>query len=139
MEKVGMEGAGTIAGYNEIVLRHYRSPSNVGEIKDPDGLGEYISDICGDVIRLYLKVSNDRITDAKFQCFGCVGSVACGSVLTEIILGKEVKAAETVGETDILDALGGLSEEKGHCATLAIGALRQAIEGYRKIRYRDST
>lgn len=67
------------------------------------------------------QVSNDRITDAKFQCFGCVGSVACGSVLTEIILGKEVKAAETVGETDILDALGGLSEEKGHCATLAIG------------------
>ena len=128
----------TVARYNEIVLRHYRSPSNVGEIKEPDGLGECASDICGDVIRFYLKMNGDKITDVKFQCFGCVGSVACSSVLTEIILGKEIETANSLKESDVLKALGGLPEEKNHCANLAIGALRQAIESYANGRYGSS-
>ena len=116
--------------YNEIVLRHFQSPSNVGEIKEPDGLGECASDICGDVIRFYLKLNGDRIIDVKFQCFGCVGSVACSSILTEIILGKEIGTANSIKESDVLKTLGGLPKEKSHCANLAIGALQQAIVNY---------
>jgi len=126
MQKI--EGA---TEYNEIVLRHFQSPSNVGEIEEPDGVGEYISDICGDVIRIYLKVSNDRIIETRFQGFGCVGSIACSSALTEIILGEKVDVIERVKEIDILEALGGLPEHKAHCATLALRALQAAIEDYR--------
>jgi len=116
--------------YNEVVLQHFRSPSNVGEIKEPDGLGEYASDICGDIIRFYLKLSGNRISDVKFQCFGCVGSIACSSALTEILLGKEVETANSIKESDILKTLGGLPEGKNHCASLAIKAMQQAIENY---------
>ena len=125
MQKI--EGA---TEYNEIVLRHFQSPSNVGEIEEPDGVGEYISDICADITRIYLKVNNNRIIDTKFRCFGCVGSIACSSALTEIILGKEVDVVEKVKEADILDALGGLPEHKTHCAALALRALRSAVESY---------
>ena len=118
--------------YNEVTLQHYQSPSNVGEIKEPDGLGECVSDVCGDVIRFYVKLDGARIIDAKFQCFGCVGSIACSSVLTEIIIGKEIEIANNVKESDVLKALGGLPEEKTHCASLAIGALQQAISSYIK-------
>jgi len=130
-----MQEIGRTTGYNEIVWRHYQSPSNVGQIEKPDGLGEYMSDICGDVIRFYLKVSGGRISDVKFQCFGCVGSIACGSVLTEMVLGKETRTAASVTENDVSVALGGLSKEKNHCATLAIRALQRAIESYANISY----
>jgi nitrogen fixation protein NifU and related proteins len=125
MQKI--EGA---TEYNEIVLRHFQSPSNVGVIEEPDGVGEYASDICGDLIRFYLKLNGDRITDVKFQCFGCVGSVACSSILTEIILGKDIETANSIKESHVLKTLGGLPEEKIHCANLAIGALQQAIVNY---------
>lgn len=125
-----MQEVETTTEYNEIVLRHSKSPSNVGEIEEPDGVGEYASDICADVIRIYLKVNNNRIIDTKFRCFGCVGSIACSSALTEIILGEEVDIVERVKEADILDALGGLPEHKTHCAALALRALRSAVESY---------
>lgn len=125
-----MQEVETPTGYNEIVLQHSRSPSNVGEIEEPDGVGEYASDICADVIRIYLKVSNNRIIDTKFQCFDCVGSIACSSALTEIILGEEIDIVERVKEADILDALGGLPEHKTHCAALALRALRSAVGSY---------
>ena len=124
--------------YNEIVLRHFQSPSNVGVIEEPDGVGEYASDICGDLIRFYLKLNGDRITDVKFQCFGCVGSVACSSVLTEIILGKDIETANSIKESNVLKTLGGLPEEKNHCANLAIGALQQAIVNYLEKGYSSS-
>ena len=110
----------------------------MGHIEKPDGLGEYVSDICGDMIRFYLTVSKDRISDVKFQCFGCVGSIACGSALTEIVLGKEIKIAISVTERDVLEALGGLTEDKSHCATLAIGAFKRAIESYTNVSYGGS-
>lgn len=126
-------------GYNAVVLRHFQSPSNVGKIEEPDGVGDYASDVCGDLMRLYLKVLDNKIIDAKFQCFGCAGSLACGSVLTEIIMGKVIEIAERMKEADILNALGGLPEHKAHCATLAIGALRKAIESHYRGRYLNST
>jgi len=117
--------------YSKKVIEHYRSPRNVGKIEQAEGFGEHISDICGDMMQIYLKVEGNIITDAKYETFGCAASVASGSAITELIKGKTVEEAERVTDKEIIDYLEGLPQPKIHCAVLAVTALHTAIEDYK--------
>jgi len=120
--------------YSEKVMEHFRNPRNVGEIKDADGVGNVGNPICGDIMRLYIKVENGIITDAKFQTLGCGAAIASSSVLTELVKGKTIKEAGKLSNSEVVKALGGLPEVKMHCSVLAEQALRSAIEDYHKRR-----
>lgn len=116
--------------YNEKVLDHNRKPRNVGEISNADGVGIYMSDFCGDITKFWIKVTDNRITDVKYKTQGCAASIACGSVLTEIVMGKSLDEAIMITKEDVLVALAGLPERKIHCSMLAIDALKDAIYDY---------
>ncbi|MEM2941907.1 MAG: iron-sulfur cluster assembly scaffold protein [Candidatus Bathyarchaeia archaeon] len=116
--------------YNEKVFEHYRNPRNVGEIKDADGIGVYMSDFCGDITKFWIKVDEGRIVEAKYKTQGCVASVACGSVLTELVKNKTVEEALRLTKEDVLNALGGLPEPKIHCSMLALDSLSDAVLDY---------
>ncbi|WP_455280417.1 iron-sulfur cluster assembly scaffold protein [[Eubacterium] cellulosolvens] len=116
--------------YNEKVLEHYRNPKNVGEIKNADGIGIYMSGSCGDITKFWIKVDQGKITDAKYKTQGCAASIACGSALTEMIKNKTVDETIKLTKNDLLIALGGLPEQKIHCSMLADDALKDAIRDY---------
>lgn len=116
--------------YSEKVLDHFSNPRNVGEIEGADGVGGLASPVCGDIIKLFIKVEEDRIVDAKFKTFGCAASVASGSMLTEMARGKPVEEARKITDLDVAGELGGLPEQKMHCSNLAASALQKAIEDY---------
>ncbi len=118
--------------YSEKVLEHFRNPKNVGTIKNPDGIGKVTSPVCGDIMELYIKVKNDKIIDVKFQTFGCAAAVASSSVLAEMIKGKTIKEALEITNQRIVEALGGLPEEKLHCSLLAEDGVKSAIQDYLK-------
>ncbi len=118
--------------YSEKVIEHFRNPRNVGEIKNPDGVGHVGSPICGDIMELYIKVENGIITDAKFKTFGCGAAIASSSMLTELVKGKSVEEAQNLSNKAVIEALDGLPEVKRHCSVLAEDALRKAIEDYKK-------
>jgi nitrogen fixation NifU-like protein len=121
--------------YSEKVLDHYRNPRNIGEIQDADGLGIYVSESCGDITKFWIKVNEYRIGDAKFKTQGCAASIASGSMLTEIVIGKTLEEALMITKDNVVSALGGLPEFKVHCSLLATDALRDAIYDY--LRKRD--
>lgn len=118
--------------YSEKVIEYFQNPRNVGEIENPDGMGEVGSPVCGDMMKIFISVEDDRITDIKFQTFGCAAAIATSSMMTELVLGRTLDEALSVKDVDVAKALGGLPPHKMHCSNLAEDALRVAIENYRR-------
>ncbi|MBR1425490.1 Fe-S cluster assembly protein NifU [bacterium] len=123
--------------YTEKVMDHYRHPRNVGSIEDADAVGIAGSLVCGDQLKIYLKIENDIVTDAKFQTFGCGSAVASSSILTEMIIGKTVDEVRKITNKDIADELGGLPPEKMHCSVMGYEALEDALKNYKAEGYVD--
>ncbi len=117
--------------YNDIVIDHFTNPRNVGEMPDPDAVGESGSFKCGDTMKIYVKIEGDRITDVRFQTFGCGAAIASSSMLTEMVKGKTLEEALRVTNEDVARELGGLPPLKMHCSNLAADALEDAINRYR--------
>ncbi len=118
--------------YSKKLMDHFMNPRNVGEIKDADGIGEVGNPRCGDIMRIYIKVKENRITDIKFLTFGCGAAVATSSMVTELVKGKTLEEALKVTNQEVADSLDGLPPIKMHCSNLAEQALKAAIEDYRK-------
>jgi len=116
--------------YSEKVMDHFMNPRNVGEIADADGVGEVGNPKCGDIMKMYLKIENNVIVDAKFKTFGCGAAVATSSMATELVKGKTVEEALKITNKAVAEALDGLPPVKMHCSNLAEEAIRAAIEDY---------
>lgn len=118
--------------YTEKVMDHFSAPRNVGEIENADGVGEVGNAHCGDIMKIYLKIDNDVITDVKFKTFGCGAAIATSSIATEMIKGKTVDEALQLTNKAVVEALDGLPPAKLHCSVLAEEAVKAAIEDYKK-------
>ncbi|MDP2940578.1 MAG: Fe-S cluster assembly scaffold protein NifU [Candidatus Omnitrophota bacterium] len=119
-------------GYSDKVMDHFLNPRNVGEIPDADGVGNVGNPICGDIMRLYIKVENGKIVDAKFKTFGCGAAISTSSMVTELVKGKTIEEALQISNKAVAEALGGLPPIKMHCSVLAEEALKSAVEDYKK-------
>jgi len=116
--------------YNEIVMDHFQNPRNVGEIADASGVGEIGNVVCGDILRVYIKVKDEILDDVKYMTFGCGAAVASGSMMTTLAKGKTVEEAKKLTNKDVAKALEGLPPQKMHCSNLAADALHKAIEDW---------
>ena len=116
--------------YSEKVMDHFEHPRNVGEIENADGVGEVGNPTCGDIMRIYLKIDNDIITDVKFKTFGCGSAIASSSMATELIKGKSIKEALELANKAVVEALDGLPSRKIHCSVLAEEAIKAALVDY---------
>ena len=119
-----------MALYSETVMDHFRHPRNVGVIEDADGVGEVGNAQCGDIMKIYLKIQDDVITDVKFETFGCGSAIASSSMATEMIKGKPVSEAMTLTNRAVAEALDGLPAHKLHCSVLAEEAIKKALQDY---------
>lgn len=117
--------------YNEKVMEIFNNPKNVGEIKDANAIGTVGNASCGDIMKLYLKIDNDIIVDAKFETFGCAAAIVSSSVATEMIKGKTIEEARKLKNSEIIDYLGGLPAQKIHCSVLAKEAIEEALKNYK--------
>lgn len=124
--------------YSEKVIDHFYNPRNVGEIKDADGIGEVGNPACGDIMKIYLKIEEDIIMDAKFKTFGCGAAIATSSMATELIKGKSIEEALKITNKVVVDALDGLPISKLHCSILAEESVKAAIIDYYKKIGRDT-
>ena len=118
--------------YTEQVMDHFMNPRNMGDMDDASGVGTVGNAKCGDIMRIYIKVENDVITDVKFKTFGCGAAIATSSKATEIVKGMTLEEAEQVTNKMVMEALGGLPPVKVHCSVLAEEALHAAIQDYRE-------
>ena len=116
--------------YSEKVMDHFRNPRNIGEIVNADGVGEEKKKKCGDIMRMYIKVENNIITDVKFKTFGCGSAIATSSIATELIKGKPVEEALKLTNQAVVEALDGLPAYKLHCSVLAEEAIKAAVKDY---------
>lgn len=117
--------------YTDLVMDHFTNPRNVGEIEDPDGVGQIGNPVCGDVMRISIAVdAEDHISDVKFKTFGCGAAVATSSMVTEMVMGKSLGEAADISNRAVAEALGGLPPNKMHCSNLAADALHLAIQDY---------
>ena len=119
-----------MALYTETVMDHFMHPRNVGSIENADGVGEVGNAKCGDIMKMYLKVKDGVIEDAKFETFGCGSAIASSSIATEMIKGKTIDEALALTNKDVVDALGGLPAHKLHCSVLAEEAIKSAVKDY---------
>lgn len=116
--------------YNEKVIKEFHNPSNVGEINDADGIGEAGGAACGDIMKMFLKIEDNIIVDAKFQTFGCAAAIATSSVATRLIKGKTIEDALKVTNKQVVAELEGLPALKLHCSVLAEESIKKAIKDY---------
>ena len=119
-----------MALYSDIVMDHFMHPRNVGEIENPDGVGQVGNAKCGDIMKMYLKIRDNVIQDVKFETFGCGSAIASSSMATEMIKGKTIDEALAVTNRQVVDALGGLPAHKLHCSVLAEEAVKSAVKNY---------
>ena len=119
-----------MALYSEKVMDHFRNPRNVGVMEDADGIGEVGNAKCGDIMKIYLKIDNDMITDVKFETFGCGSAIASSSMATELIKGKPISDALQLTNKAVTEALDGLPAHKIHCSVLAEEAIKSALKDY---------
>ena len=119
-----------MALYSEKVMDHFMNPRNVGYIENADGIGEIGNAKCGDIMKIYLKIENDTIVDAKFETFGCGSAIASSSMATEMIIGKPVSEALELTNKAVVEALDGLPAHKVHCSVLAEEAIKNALKDY---------
>lgn len=115
--------------YSEKVLDHFWNPRNLGHIPEADGFGQ-VTGPCGDTMEIFLRVVGDKVVDAAFYTDGCGGTIACGSMATELVKGKSIAEALSITSDEILNSLGGLPEENLHCSVLAADTLRAAVRDY---------
>jgi len=118
--------------YSEKVMDHFMNPRNVGEISDANGVGQVGNAKCGDIMKMYLKIENNVIVDAKFKTFGCGAAVATSSMATELVKGKTVEEALKITNQAVAEALDGLPPVKMHCSNLAEEAIKAAIDDYKR-------
>ena len=116
--------------YSEKVMDHFTNPRNVGEIENADGVGLVGNPVCGDVMKLFIKVEDGKIADVKFKTFGCGAAIATSSMVTKMVKGKTLEEALAISNKAVAEALDGLPPNKMHCSNLAADALHKAIEDY---------
>lgn len=116
--------------YSEKVMDHFKSPRNVGEVSEPDGVGEVGNPVCGDMMKFTIKVKDNRLEDVKFLTFGCGAAIAVSSMVAEMAIGKTLEEALQITNKDVAKALDGLPGNKMHCSNLGADALHKAIEDY---------
>ncbi len=117
--------------YSEKVMDHFTNPRNVGEMEDADGIGEEGNPVCGDAMKIFIKVKDNVITELKFKTFGCASAIAVSSMVTEMAKGMTIDEAMKITKSSLADALDGLPPQKMHCSNLGADALHKAIEDYR--------
>jgi len=116
--------------YSEKVMEHFMNPRNVGEIENPDGVGQEGNPICGDMMTFYIKVKDNHLDDIKFKTFGCGAAIAVSSIVTEMAMGKTLDEAMKITPRSVADELEGLPQNKFHCSNLGAQALHKAIQDY---------
>jgi len=124
--------------YSEKVMEHFTNPRNVGEITDANGVGEVGNSKCGDIMKIYMKIEDDVISDIRFKTFGCGAAVATSSMATELVKGKTVREALSISNKAVAEALDGLPPVKMHCSVLAEQGIKAAIQDYYERRGIDS-
>jgi nitrogen fixation NifU-like protein len=130
MEEIKMANV----GYSKKVMEHFMNPRNVGVIENPDGYGKVGNPVCGDVMEIFIKVKDEKITDIKFRTFGCGSAIATSSMVTELAKGKHIDEAVKITRGDVASELEGLPPQKMHCSNLAADALHEAIKDYKNRR-----
>ena len=123
--------------YSDKVMDHFNNPRNVGALKDANGIGQVGNAKCGDIMKMYIKVENDIITDVRFRTFGCGAAIATSSMATEMVRGKTLEEALKLSNKAVTEALDGLPPAKMHCSVLAEEAIHAAIEDYQKNRNQE--
>ena len=123
--------------YSEKVMDHFNNPRNVGELENPDAVGEVGNAVCGDIMQLFLKIKDNKITDIKFKTFGCGAAIATTSMVSVLAKGKNLDEALQISKNEVAEALDGLPAEKMHCSNLATDALKDAINNYKDKKAQD--